>query len=369
MTVVHVVGSSYRKPGARMLLTFGGERAGTVSGGCLEAEVSRKAWWLTRNGPAVAVYQSSFDEDGSGPPYGLGCGGTLSLLLEREPHEVLHTLAEAQESGLASVVVHRLSGSAGTVGSTTVRGGVLAGDSWEHDNDVRSTLRAAVAATWAERASRRLSMDGSSVTQRTPADAADEPPAAWVEFVAPPPRLTIFGAGDDAQPLARFVAEIGWRVVVADGRRHLLRTERFPSQVELLPLRYGDADRSQASGGSGEQQEMQAVETGVAPGEFAVVLTHSYEQDRDLLCALLPAGLRYLGLLGPRHRTARLLEEVAPLLGWTAEQCWSGLHSPVGLDLGTRDPATIALAIAAELQATATARSLHVTRQPVSLPS
>src|ERR1700734_4562416 len=82
-TVVRVEGSSYRKPGARMLLTRGGQRAGTISGGCLEAEVAKKAWWLTEQGPSLQRYSSFFDEDGD-MPYGLGCGGTVIVLLERD---------------------------------------------------------------------------------------------------------------------------------------------------------------------------------------------------------------------------------------------------------------------------------------------
>src|SRR5690348_6123716 len=82
-TVVHVQGSSYRKPGARMLVTSGGERAGTISGGCLEAEVSRKIAWHTTNGSSLQSYQSSFDDDNEGVPYGLGCGGTIWVLMQK----------------------------------------------------------------------------------------------------------------------------------------------------------------------------------------------------------------------------------------------------------------------------------------------
>src|SRR5487761_1055919 len=82
VTVVRVEGSSYRKPGARMLLTKGGRRSGMISGGCLEAEVSRKAWWLTESGPSVQKYGTFFDEDNPSPQE-LGCGGTVHLLIER----------------------------------------------------------------------------------------------------------------------------------------------------------------------------------------------------------------------------------------------------------------------------------------------
>src|ERR1700740_3070680 len=81
-TVVAVKGSAYRREGARMLITRGGRRAGTISGGCLEAEVQKKAWWLTESGSAVKRYSSFYDED-SEMPYGLGCGGTVNVLLER----------------------------------------------------------------------------------------------------------------------------------------------------------------------------------------------------------------------------------------------------------------------------------------------
>lgn len=302
-TVVHIEGSSYRKPGARMLLTSAGERVGTISGGCLEAEISRRAWWLTEDGPTIQKFASSFEEDDK-PRHGLGCGGVIWVLLEREPHQVLSALAASLEKGVPSVVLHRILPTAGPIGSTIVPA---------------------------------PNPDAEQINANGVADT-------WLETLQPPPRLTILGAGDDALPLARFTDEIGWRVRVADARTHLLRAERFPSNVELVPLQQDDPQLN------------------IGPDDFAVILTHSYQQDRALLKALLPAGPRYLGILGPRHRTARLIDEVAPALGWTAAQCWDGLHSPVGLDLGTRDPASIALAIAAELQATASSRSVAVSR-------
>src|SRR5277367_5896558 len=84
-TVVRVAGSSYRKPGARMLITRSGPRTGTVSGGCLEGEVIRKIWWLTEDGPAVQDYATSYDDD-SVQSYGLGCDGVVTLLLVRTSH-------------------------------------------------------------------------------------------------------------------------------------------------------------------------------------------------------------------------------------------------------------------------------------------
>ena len=451
-TVVYVEGSSYRKPGARMLITSGGERAGTISGGCLEAEVSRKAWWLTRGGPAVQQYQSSFDEDGSGVPWGLGCGGTVWVLLEQDPEPVLRAMEAAREAGRPSVIVTRIAAPAGTVSVL----GEQAADGQRLPAPVIEAARRALderrsffleaepegelgaepeAGLETGQRSGRLSAGGTQATGTLPAAGvqgdheAEDAPAWFVEYLAPPPRLTIFGAGDDAQPIARFADALGWRVAVADGRVHLLRRERFPQAAELRLLQYGSpraessaapagsvskvspvacglneaALPAQQEGGFGQpappispafsrtdsraslpasSPERSAVsapvsldeapsggsfplpDTGVEPGELAVVLTHSFDQDRALLAALLPEPLAYLGLLGPRHRTLRLLEEVAPTLGWSTEQCLARLHSPVGLDLGARDPASIALSIVAELQATVAGRHVAVSREP-----
>ncbi len=366
-TVVHVEGSSYRKPGARMLLTSGGERAGTVSGGCLEAEVSRKAWWLTADGPVVKRYQSSFDEDGGG--WGLGCGGTVSVLLEQGPDTVLRALDEAGSGGQAAVVVSGI-GSGARAGTLAVARAGSPALSLDGD-DLPAGLRLAVDQAFQE--GRNLSLDENLAESF--ADTGKGAPAYFVEYLAQPPRLTIFGAGDDAQPIAQFADALGWRVAVADGRSHLLRRERFPQAAELRLLVYrtgenGGGSAPVACGLPGVPagpaaagiQDLPQVDTGVQPGELGVVLTHSFEQDRALLGALLPESLLYLGVLGPRHRTLRLLEEIAPKLGWSVEGCFGRLHSPLGLDLGARDPAAIALSIVAELQAAVAGRRVQVSR-------
>ena len=407
-TVVHVEGSSYRKPGARMLVTSGGERAGTISGGCLEAEVSRKAWWLTADGPAVEQYQSSFDEDGGGVPWGLGCGGTVWVLLEQEPTAILCAMEAALESSRAAVIVSRLAAPAQTLAVVSAQAFANLELSqapprkraYVSAEKLPAPLRQAAARAFRDCKTLALNETFSPVGTFSPIEAfspANALPMYFVEYLAPPPRLTIFGAGDDAQPIARFASALGWRVAVADGRSHLLRRERFAEAAELRLLHYPSdpapalspilCGLAEAPSGSTPQsipnpslpvdaKAAKAVEvpqrphfpsiprvaTGIEPGEFAVLLTHSFEQDRALLAALLPTPLPYLGILGPRHRTLRLLEEVAPVIGWTVEQCLTRLHSPIGLDLGGRDPAAIALSIMAEMQAILAGRQVLVSR-------
>jgi xanthine/CO dehydrogenase XdhC/CoxF family maturation factor len=163
--------------------------------------------------------------------------------------------------------------------------------------------------------------------------------------VIPPPKLHLFGAGDDAQPIVRFAAELGWEVHVADGRTHLLRSQRFPEAKKLVTLKYGPPES--------HPQPMRVIAPAplVEPGDRAVILTHSYEQDRALLQELLPHHLEYLGILGPLHRTTRIIDEIKDRLGLSREECFARLHAPVGLPLGTGDPSVIALAIVAEIQA------------------
>lgn len=380
-TVLHVEGSSYRKPGARMLVTASGERAGTISGGCLEGEVSRKIWWLTQNGPAIAQYQSSFDEDTGEIPWGLGCGGTVWILLERDPNAVLSALKASVFGGTPAVILSSLNASKGSAppscGTVAVLSAAVAAQDDAPDPIIPDdapqlppALRDAAERAFSLKRSTAVQAEGAAVAQSrgiSPGTA----PAFFAEYIAPPPRLTIFGAGDDAQPLAHFADALGWRVIIADGRQQLLRPERFPQAAELRLLAYGDASAQPIACGIPSVTPTPAptasasipwVNPGVPPGELAILLTHSFEQDRALLAALLPLPLLYLGILGPLHRTRRLLEDVAPHLGLSIDACLDRLHAPVGLDLGARDPASIALAITAELQATLTGRRVQLER-------
>ncbi|MGB9029675.1 MAG: XdhC family protein [Acidobacteriaceae bacterium] len=309
-TVVAIEGSAYRRPGARMLLTSTGQRAGTISGGCLEAEVAKKAWWLTGNGPSLQRYSSFFDDDGD-MPYGLGCGGTVIVLLERgEPAaQALGALRRSVDDRTGSVIVTSTStNSSGTALILNGRGDILYSQTPGPHPNLTALAREA------------LQTGKSSHTSEH-----------FVEVIAPPPAVFVFGAGDDTQPFADFAWSLGWHLTVADNRSNLARPERFPRAARVASL--------------------DAALAHIHPADAAVIMTHSYEQDRQTLRALLPRDLKYIGLLGPRRRTERLLGEIAPELGLTVDECMARLHTPVGLDLGGHSPAAIALAIAAELQA------------------
>ncbi|MBW4039252.1 MAG: XdhC family protein [Acidobacteria bacterium] len=296
VTLVRVEGSSYRRTGARLLVGSDGSYAGAISGGCLEAEVLRKAQWMTRSGAVVERYSTLFD-DTAEIPYGLGCGGTVDLLIEPVGTAVFEALMEAMEASLrgeARRVVTRLP-----------------------DGDVglqRTVLDEHGRVLFGERAASDASFD---------------------EWLDAPQRLILFGAGDDAQPMVKMAGLMGWNATVVDGRPQWGRTERFPEAARVMV------------GDSFDSVKMLAI----SEHDAVVVMTHSYEQDRMWLAGVMPCAPRYLGLLGARHRSALLVREVAVRLGWSVERACSGLFAPVGLDLGGDGAEAIALAVIAEVQA------------------
>jgi xanthine/CO dehydrogenase XdhC/CoxF family maturation factor len=165
-------------------------------------------------------------------------------------------------------------------------------------------------------------------------DVNDATEEIFVERIAAPQRLFVLGAGDDAKPLVNMGALLGWSVTVMDGRTHLARAERFPGAERVVAVASPSADL-----------------LGIRPQDAVVLMTHSYEQDRELLAAVLPLRPRYLGLLGARHRSSLLLSEVAEKLGRTVAACCEEVYAPVGLDLGGDGPEAIALAVISEVQA------------------
>lgn len=326
-TVVHVKGSAYRRPGARMLILPGGERVGSISGGCLETEVCKKAWWFTERGqPALRVYDTSADEDAVWE-FGLGCNGVISVLLERadQPEvagmlQLLRACRERRGEAVVACVVRCEPGSRLAVGDRLlvdadgVCGGALAG------SHLRDSLLAQVDAAFRDRKSRLVHLATCDV---------------FVEWIGPPLPVLILGAGHDAAPLVTIAAAMGWEITVADGRPAYARPERFPqaARVAVIP-----PDASLAG-------------LEITPETAVVMMTHNFPQDARLLLQILPCRPRYLGLLGPRKRAEQLFEELGARVGE------GDIHAPVGLDLGAETPETIALSIAAEIQAAVSGRS------------
>ena len=337
-TVVKVEGSAYRRPGARMVIPQVGNATGTVSGGCLESDVSKKAWWLTATGkPAMRTYSTGEDDDeleDAELSFGLGCNGTVHILFERtcaaKPSLAVQVLqwvqTHSRPAALATVIASTVETQVAIGDRVAISGGdQRAADLWR--------------ATLADRGlSQAISADLQAILHNEKSaighyDVGGGAVEVLLEYVAAPRRLVIFGAGHDAVPLVSMARLQGWHTTVIDARSHFARAERFidADQVLTLPLQ--------------PYAGMQALIDDAA----VVVMTHSLSQDRHWLSQVLDLNPRYVGQLGPRSRTERLLDEMAEQA--RELPAFAKLHFPVGLDLGGDTPHSVALSILAEINA------------------
>ena len=327
-TVVEVLGSAYRRPGARMLVSEDGELTGAISGGCLEGDTRQRARQaIFRGEPALVTYDTRDEND---PRHGLGpsCQGVVRILLEpldfaapNNPVELLRGFARHPEPAvLATVFATDATGLRGAVGQRVllsatgaVRGAPL----------LAGPLAEAARATLAHGVSRVLDV------------ATDAGPVrALLEVLSPPLRLVVYGADNDAQPLVHLAASLGWHIAVVDGRPSLATAARFPAaaEVRIVPVHALAAQVPDA-------------------GAYHVLLSHNYAYDLAALQTLLPTAAPYIGLLGPHAKAARLLADVELSETAALAALQNRLHSPIGLSLGGETPEEIALAIVTEIQA------------------
>lgn len=298
-TVVAVRGSSYRRPGARLLVPASGAPIGLISGGCLEEEAARLAREALRLDAPVLVTVDHSAETDELWGLGLGCRGVIELLAEPPSlaAETLEALADAR-AGRATYLLTGLDGE-------------------------RRRLTALEADALGERAA-------VAVAHGRPAVIGD----AVLDPILPPLHLVVCGAGPDAGPLVAAGLRLGWRVSVIDPRRSLLRPARFLGAV------LHDADPGQAA---------EAAEAaGAGEWSAAVIMSHDYLRDAAFLAAFLGRGMPYVGVLGPRDRTDRLLGELAFS---PSDADRAALHAPAGLDIGADGAEEVAAAIVGEILA------------------
>ena len=322
-TVVRVEGSSYRRPGARMLIPESGPATGSLSAGCLERDVGERAAAVIRTGrPTVVTYDTTTDDDIVWG-LGLGCNGVVRVLIEPAAGErtadlvrFLAACSGGPRRGAAATVYDREGGmempNAG-VGARALLfpDGTISGD-LDHP-DVAGNLREAVAT-------------GASVDRRY--RARDGHLDVFVEVVEPRVPLVVFGAGHDALPVVALARMLGWHTTVVDTRARAASRERFAEADAVVLCRPDEVGEHVA----------------LTESTAAVLMTHNYLEDLEVLRTLVTSPARYIGCLGPRRRTERLLGELGAGVG-------GRLYGPVGLDIGAETPEEIALSVVAEIRA------------------
>jgi xanthine dehydrogenase accessory factor len=319
-TVVRIQGSAYRRPGARFLIEEGGLTSGSVSGGCLEADVRETALEVMRAGAPRLLHYDTSTDDRTVWGLGLGCNGSVDIFVqpatEGEPLEIAQRALDLLAGESPFVLSTVLQGPASGRAMLSDAEGIVAGSTGLSDLD---------------RAVARQGMDVlSSGESRLHELQAWE---VFSEHLAPPPNLIVFGAGDDAIPLCRYASDAGFRVTVVDHRQAYLSPERFPDAAGLQLRR----------------SEEGLASLPVGPRAFAVVKTHSFAEDREWARQLVASNLPYVGLLGPRARAAEIRSQIGAKEN-------GRVYAPVGLDLGAEGPEQVALAIVAELLAVRSSR-------------
>ena len=325
-TVVRVHGSSYRRPGARLLLTSGGRRAGSVSGGCLEADLVRKAWWLTEGGKCVVRRYDTTSDGEIAQEFGLGCNGVIHLLLERmdaafiSPLNAAGPVRNARQPAVMATVI-----------ATSDEAFLKIGQRWlrRPDHEIETDL--SDAGLCGQLACEALAVATDICPRIFSWESGGHSADIFIELIQPPVRLLVFGAGNDAMPMVRLAKFIGYEAVVLDGRSQLARQDRFAGADRVIV--------------NSESDPLQGV--AVDARTVCVLMSHSYAQDLAALRALHNTQAAYVGVLGPRKRTEQMLLES----GVSLEGEVDSVYSPVGLDIGADGAEQIALAVIAEIQA------------------
>lgn len=336
-TIVKVKGSTYRRPGARMLMTPDGQVVGSISGGCLENDVFEHAKQVMASGePTLVKYDPAVAEDIIWA-LGLGCNGAVYVLIEP-----LNLKTEASHiSFMTQCLRHRKSGVLATIfgveGQVQAKVGnhlLLYPNKTVLSEIADSNLTEAVTADALAALQEQQSMVKLYQLSRGSAEV-------FIEVIQPPTPLLIFGAGQDAIPVVRFAKELGWHVTVVDHRPAYVMPERFPLADNLI-----------LSSAETAHKNLWLEERTVA-----LVMTHNYFHDRELLKMLLPSAVSYIGVLGPKRRTAELLEDLLVEGTIYTQEQLNRLYAPVGIDIGADTPVEIALSIVAEIQAVLANRS------------
>jgi xanthine/CO dehydrogenase XdhC/CoxF family maturation factor len=331
-TVVSVQGSSYRRAGARMIMTDDGQWTGAISGGCLEGDALRQARKIIAEGkPKLVRYDTTDDQAATSLGVGLGCNGIIDVLIEPVNQEDnlhhIHILKSflgkpraEQETELIATVFASESNEV-QIGERLFQRADKQTINFIRNQELTHKILAAAPQVMSEGKSQSMSF--------TLADQKNV--EVFLEVLKPAVHLMVFGPGYDSIPLVKLAHEVGWYVTLVDDRAANLQPERFPNANQMLEIPREEIAQKLRFG------ELTA----------AILISHSYKFDLAILKQLIHQPISYIGMLGPRKRFDKMLVEIGNM---TEEQIRK-VHNPIGLDIGAETPEEIALAILAEIQA------------------
>lgn len=332
-TVVHVEGSSYRRPGARMLVEDNGRLTGAISGGCLEGDALRKALLAMSQRQNKLVTYNTMDEDDVQFGVQLGCNGIVHILFEPvDPTQANNPIALLENCLLqrkfAVVVTHfSLKNFHGHQPGTCFFSDGERVQGYISDEKLAEEVKDDVAAVLTNKTSLLKQYDAHQLT-------------AFVERLEPPVSLVIVGAGNDALPLVDMAAVLGWQITVVDGRSTHATKQRFSKVHKIIVAKPAEAI------GKLQIDERTAV----------VLMTHNYNYDRAMLQFLLQETCSYIGTLGPKKKLQRMLAELEEDGLVVAHGRRSVIYGPTGLDIGAEAAEEIALSILAEIKSVLSGR-------------
>ena len=307
-TVVGVRRSAPRPPGAKLAVNHRGEIAGSVSGGCVEGAVLTVAQEVMNGKPPQLLSFGIADADAW--EVGLPCGGEIDVWVERfQSSELVAAAASGERMAEVTLVEGARPGAKMTIGSDGRRGGTLGTPELDAEAE-----RLTGELLWSEISERHGRL--------------------FVDVVAPPPRLILFGAVDVAAAVCGLARAAGWQPYVVDPRTRFARPERFSAAEEVI---------------AAWPEEALIRLGGIDAATSIAVLTHDPKLDDAALLLALRSPARFVGAMGSRRAQAARRERLLAA-GLTYPEL-DRLAAPLGLDLGAVDRDETALSIFAEIVA------------------
>jgi xanthine dehydrogenase accessory factor len=324
-TIVKVKGSSYRGPGARMLITDDGKWVGSISGGCLEGDALRKARHVIAEKKPMTVTYDTREESNQHLGIGLGCNGVIDVLIEPIDHNdpfnpVLifkDYIKTVEPLALATIFNGKYTGQKLLISKNRI---------------IKNSLTAEILITIQE------NLQSVFATQKSYSKEYDfetHEGEVFFELIQPTITVIIFGGGFDARPVSQLAKTLGWEVQVTD-----------ECVAHIAPIFFPQADKLSLCSREFIDRDFQ-----ITDHTACVLMSHNYDYDRDVLKKLLNTSAPYIGILGPKKRFDKMQAEFSKEGIELKSIDFDRIHSPIGLDIGADAADEIAVSIIAEIQA------------------